>query len=342
MRAVRIHEHGGPEALRLDDVPVPEAAGDGVRIAVKAASVNHLDLFIRRGMPGLKIPLPRRLGSDAAGVVDAVGPDVRERKPGERVLINPGISCGRCEFCAAGEGSLCLTYSLIGEHCDGAQAEYVTVPERNVHPIPEGMSFEEAAAVPLVFLTAWRMLITKARVQPGEDVLILGAGAGVGTAAIQIARTAGARVWAVAGGPGKLGQAKALGAEVLIDHRTDDFEKVVRERTFRRGVDVVIDYVGKETWVKSLRCLRRGGRLATCGATTGFDPQEDLRHIFYRQLTIYGSTMGSPAEFEHVMRGFHTGRFKAVVGRVLPLEQAAEAHRLLEGRGVFGKIVLTV
>ena len=290
----------------------------------------------------MKIPLPRILGSDAAGVVDAVGPQAHACKPGDRVLINPGIACGRCEPCDAGEGSLCATYTLVGEHCDGTQAEFVVVPERNVHPIPEGMSFEDAAAVPLVFLTAWRMLVTKACVQPGEDVLILGAGAGVGTAAIQIARQAGARVWAVAGGPEKLEKAKALGAEVLIDRGTQDFEKVVREKTARRGVDVVIDYIGKDTWVKSLRALRRGGRLATCGATTGFDPVEDLRHIFYRQLTVYGSTMGSAAEFAAMMRGFHAGRFKAVVGRVLRLDEVAEAHRLLEARSVFGKIVLTV
>lgn len=340
MKAIRIHSHGGPEVLQLDDLPAPRPGPGEILLDVRAASVNHLDLFIRRGMPGVKIPLPRIPGADAAGTVAELGAGVQDVQVGDRVLLNPGISCGHCEFCAAGEGSQCLTYTLIGEHCDGAYAQRIAVPARNAYPIPGGLSFEQAAALPLVSLTAWRMLVTRAAVRPGEDVLILGAGAGVGTAAIQIAKLCGARVIATAGSAVKLERARALGADLLIDHSRESFDARVREITKKRGVDVVVDYVGKDTWQKSLRSLRRGGRLVTCGATTGYDPQEDLRHIFYRQISILGSTMGSAREFRDMLRCVEQGKLKPVVDRVLPLERAAEAHRALEAREVFGKVVL--
>ncbi|MBI5365479.1 MAG: zinc-binding dehydrogenase [Planctomycetes bacterium] len=342
MRAVRIHEHGGPEKLVLDEVPAPLARSGEALIRVRAASVNHLDLFVRRGMPGVRVDLPRILGADAAGEIEAVGPDVTSVKPGQRVCVNPGISCGHCEFCHRGEGSLCLTYSLLGEHGNGTYAEYLVVPARNCQEIPDSMDWVQAAAAPLAFLTAWRMLVTRAHVQPGEDVLILGAGAGVGSAAIQIARLCGARVLVTAGTPTKCERARQLGADFVINHCDQDFEAEVRRITAKRGVDVVIDYVGKDTWAKSLRCARRGGRIVTCGATTGFDPVEDLRHIFYRQISILGSTMGSPEEFRAVMSCIFRGRLRPVVYRTFPLEEAAAAHRLLESREPFGKLVLVL
>lgn len=340
MKVIRIHEHGGPEKLVLEDAPRPEPRAGEVLLRVHAASVNHLDIFVRRGMPGVKIALPHIPGADAAGVVEAVAPDVTAVRPGQRVLLNPGVSCGTCEFCAGGEGSLCLTYRLLGETGDGTYAEFVTVPARNCLEFPERMDFVEAAAAPLVFLTAWRMLVTRARVKPGEDVLVLGAGAGVGTAAIQIARLCGARVIATAGGTAKCERARQLGAEFVIDHARTEFDAEVRRITAKRGVDVVVDYVGKETWAKSLRCVRRGGRLVTCGATTGFDPVEDIRHIFFRQISILGSTMGSPEEFRQVMTCLFRGQLRPIVYRTFPLAQAADAHRLLESREPFGKLVL--
>jgi NADPH:quinone reductase-like Zn-dependent oxidoreductase len=231
-------------------------------------------------------------------------------------------------------------YRLFGEHCDGTYAQQVSVPARNCFPIPAGLSFEEAAALPLVALTAWRMLVTRARVQPGEEVLVVGAGAGVGTMAIQIAKLCGARVIATAGSEAKRERARALGADVAIDHAGEAYDRQVREITRKRGVDVVVDYVGKATWQQSLRSLRRGGRLVTCGATTGYDPVEDLRHIFYRQISILGSTMGSAREFRDMLRCVERGRLRPVVDRVLPLERAADGHRALEAREVFGKVVL--
>lgn len=340
MKAIRIHAHGGPEVLRLEDVPDPVAKSGEVVLHVRAASVNHLDMFVRRGMPGVKIPLPRIPGADAAGEVESVGPGVTAFKPGDRVTVNPGISCGTCEFCAGGRGSLCLTYSLLGEHGDGTYAERVAVPVRNVHPIPASMAFEDAAAFPLVGLTAWAMLVTKAAVRPGEDVLVVGAGAGVGVMCIQIAKLCGARVIATAGSDEKLARCKALGADILVNHATTPIDKAVREITGKRGADVVVDYVGKDTWQMSLRSLARGGRLVTCGATTGFDPVEDLRHVFYRQVSILGSTMGSAKEFADMMRCVLAGKLKPVVDGVLPLAEASEAHRRLEERGVVGKLIL--
>jgi len=342
VKAIRIHRHGGPEVLQFEETGDPQPGAGEVLLEVRAAALNHLDLFVRRGMPGVKVPFPRILGADAAGVVAGLGEGAAGVAVGDRVLINPGVSCGECEFCAGGEGSLCLVYRLFGEHCDGTYAQRLAVPARNCFPIPAGLSFEEAAALPLVSLTAWRMLVTRAQVKAGEEVLIVGAGAGVGTAAIQIAKACGARVIATAGSAAKLEKARALGADVGINHATDAFDQAIRELTGKRGVDVVVDYVGKETWQKSLRSLRRGGRLVTCGATTGFDPVEDLRHVFYRQISILGSTMGSGREFRDMLRCVEQGKLRPVVDRVLPLERAAEAHRVLEARESFGKVVLSV
>ena len=341
MKAVVFHTHGGPEVLRYEDVPDPVPERGEVLIEVRATSINHIDIFLRRGMPGVKVPLPRIAGSDAAGVIRELGPDVSGLKIGQRVTINPGISCGRCEFCTAGFASQCVSYSILGEHSNGAYAQQVKVPAHVVLPIPDSLSFEDAAAAPLVFLTAWSMMVSKGNIRPGEDVLILGAGGGVGTAAIQIAKMVGCRVFATASSQEKLDQAARLGADFLINYKTEEFDKKIRDLTNRRGVDIVIDYIGADTWVRSLRSARRGGRVLTCGATTGFAPQTDLRQIFYRQVQVIGSTMGSHREFLDVMKCIFRGQLKPVIDSVLTLKDARKGHELIEQRAVFGKIVLT-
>ena len=341
MKAVVFDRHGGPEVLRSEDVPEPAPARGDVVIEVKAASINHIDIFLRRGMPGIKVPMPKIIGSDAAGVIREIGLEVSGLRIGQRVTINPGISCGHCEFCAAGFGSQCLAYAMVGENTDGAYAQLLKVPSHIVLPIPDSISFEDAAAAPLVFMTAWSMMVNKGNIRPGEDVLILGAGAGVGTAAIQIAKMVGCRVFATASTEEKLQRAKQLGADFLINYKTEEFDKKVRDLTNRRGVDVVVDYIGADTWVRSLRSARRGGRILTCGATTGFAPQTDLRQIFFRQVQVIGSTMGSHREFLDVMKCVFRGQLKPVIDRVLPLEEARKGHELIEARAVFGKIVLT-
>lgn len=332
MKAVRFHEHGGPEVLKYEDAPEPTPKPGEVLLQVKAASLNPLDVWIRKGIPGWKTSMPHIPGADAAGIV--VGTN-------QRVVIDPAVSCRVCHACTGGEQSMCPKYSIFGEHEDGTHAELFAVPADGLLPIPDSMSFETAAAAPLTFLTAWTMLIKRGRLKAGEDVLILGAGGGVGTACVQIARLAGARVIAAVGSDAKAARAKEIGAHLTINYAKDDFSKVVRDMTKKRGVDVVVDHVGKETWARSLASARRGGRILTCGATTGHDPTEDLRQIFYRQLEIIGSTMGSRREFLEVMKLVLAGDLKPVVDRALPLKDAAEAHRLLEGRQVFGKLVLT-
>ena len=341
MKAVVFHQHGGPEVLRYEEVPDPNPGRGEVVIEVRATSINHIDIFLRRGMPGVKVPLPKIAGSDAAGIIREVGPDVSGLSTGQRVTINPGVSCGRCEFCSAGFASQCASYHIIGEHSDGAYAQLVKVPAHVVLPIPDSMSFEEAAAAPLVFLTAWSMMVGKGNIRPGEDILILGAGAGVGTAAIQIAKLAGCRVFVTASTDEKLERARKLGADILINYATVEFDRKIRDLTNRRGVDVVVDYIGADTWVRSLRSARRGGRVLTCGATTGFAPQTDLRQIYFRQVQVIGSTMGSHREFLDVLKCVFRGQLRPVIDRVLPLADASKGHELIEQRAVFGKIVLT-
>jgi NADPH:quinone reductase-like Zn-dependent oxidoreductase len=341
MKAVVFHQHGSPDVLQYEDAADPRPARGEVLIEVKATSINHIDVFLRRGMPGIQVKMPKIVGSDAAGIIREVGPDVTGLAIGQRVTINPGISCGRCEFCAAGFGSQCVAYAMVGENRDGAYAQFVVVPAHIVLTIPDSLSFEEAAAAPLVFLTAWSMMVSKGNIRPGEDVLILGAGAGVGTAAIQIAKMTGCRVFATASSKEKLDRARQLGADFVINYKSDEFDKKIRDLTGKRGVDVVVDYVGADTWVRSLRSARRGGRVLTCGATTGFAPQTDLRQIFFRQVQVIGSTMGSHREFLDVMKCVFQGELKPIIDRVLPLRDAAQGHQLIEDRKVFGKIVLT-
>src|SRR5438876_3813083 len=340
MKAIVFEQHGGPEVLLYKDVPDPQPGRGEVLIEVKATSINHIDIFLRRGLLGVKIGMPKIVGSDAAGIIRELGSDVVGLSVGQRVTINPGVSCGRCEFCTAGFGSQCVSYRMVGENTDGAYAELIAVPAHIVLPIPDSCSFEEAAAAPLVFLTAWSMLVGRGNIRPGEDVLILGAGAGVGTAAIQIAKMTGCRVFAAASTDEKLERARKLGADFLINYKTEEFDKKIRELTSKRGVDVVVDYIGADTWVRSLRSALRGGRVLTCGATTGFAPQTDLRQIFFRQVQVIGSTMGSHRDFLDVMKCVLRGQLRPVIDRVLPLREARRGHELIEARAVFGKIVI--
>jgi NADPH:quinone reductase-like Zn-dependent oxidoreductase len=342
LKAIVIHEHGGLDKLKYEEVDKPKISPEEVLIQVKASSLNHLDIFVRNGIPGIKIPLPHILGSDCSGIVAEVGSEVRRVKVGDRVTVNPGRWCGRCEFCVAGEQSLCPYFQIMGEHVDGAWAEFVKVPEESVHPIPGGLSFEEAAAFPLVFLTAWRMLITRAALKPGETVLIIGIGGGVAMAAMQIAKYAGAKVIVTSGSQEKLQKALSLGADIGINHREQDFAAEIAKLTGKRGVDVVVDSVGADTWQKCILSLAKGGRLVTCGATSGPNPKEDLLRIFWKQLSILGSTMGNQREFNELLRAFDTGRLKPIIDQVYPLAEAAKALQRLEEQAQFGKIVLTV
>jgi NADPH:quinone reductase-like Zn-dependent oxidoreductase len=340
LRAVVIYEHGGPEVLRYEEVPDPKVSDEEVLVRLKASALNHLDIFVRQGLPRLKLTYPHIPGADGAGVVEKVGERVEGVQPGDPVVINPGLNCGRCEYCLRGEDSLCVSYGILGEHVNGTYAELVKIPARNAMPMKPGLSFEEVAAFPLVFMTAWRMLVTRAAVRPGEDVLILGAGGGVAGAAIQIAKVCGARVIATSSTEEKLKRAQELGADVVINYREEPFEKAVWELTGKRGVDVVVDTVGQATWKKSLRALAKDGRLVTCGATTGPLGETDIRLVFWRQLRIIGSTMGTRAELQRALDLLWAGRLKSVVYTVLPLEKAREAHEILERGEHFGKVVL--
>ena len=335
--------YGGPEVLELvPDHPDPVPGPDQVVVRVHAAAINHLDLFVRDGIPTLKLTLPHILGSDGAGHVAEVGSDVTDLEVGDRVVMNPGLSCGRCEFCLKGEDSECVEYKILGEHLPGTYAEKVAVPARNALKIPTDMGFEPAAAAPLAFMTAWRMLVTRAKVRPGEDVLILGAGSGLSTAAIQVAKLAGCTVFVTSSSDEKLRKAQALGADVLVNYHTMPWSKAIWELTGRRGVDVIVDHVGATTFKDSVRTLRKGGRVVVPGATTGSILELDARYLFWRQLSVLGSTMANQREFEEVMKLVFMGRLTPVVDRVFPLDQARAAHEYL-GRGEqFGKVVLAV
>lgn len=338
MKAVRFHEHGGPEVLRYEDTPEPRDRPGRALVRVRACALNHLDIWQRRGIPRVSIPLPHLSGSDVAGeVLDSGGGGIRT---GTRVLIQPGLSCGNCPRCREDRENLCPSYDVLGLQSDGGYAEMISVPIGNLVPIPDHVGFVEAAAFPLTFLTAWHMLVTLARVRPGEVVLVLAGGSGVGQAAIQVARLQGARVLATAG-PSKLEQTRALGAEAVFDHYASDFGREARGLTDGCGVDVVVEHVGKATWDRSVRALANGGRLVTCGATTGADASLDLRHLFARQLSFLGSYMGTKAELREAATHFFAGRLTPVIDVVMPLAEAAAAQMRLEARAQFGKIVLT-
>ncbi len=329
MRAAVIHAHGGIEVLRIEDVPSPTVGPGQILVAVKACGLNYLDVFVRRGMPGLPVTFPRITGGDIAGVVHEVGPGVTAVAAGQRVLLDPAIEL------PDGRGG------ALGEHTNGGLAEYIAVPAEKAIPLPDEVSFEQAAALPIAYGTARRMMVTRGGVTAGEHVLVLGASGGVGTACVQIARMLGCIVYAAASSPDKLTRLKALGADVLLNYAEDpEFHRQARRLTGGKGVDVVVNYTGGDTWVRSLKALRHGGRLLTCGATAGYDPPEDIRYIWTRELTIIGADGWRRDDLLFLVEALRTGQMVAVIDRVLPLEQVAEGHRLLEDREVFGKVII--
>src|SRR6266481_78086 len=342
MKAIVFNAHGGPEVLKFSDVPDAKIRPNEVLVRVKACALNHLDLWVRAGIPGVPIPLPHIPGSDVAGEIAQIGAEVTTARVGQKVVLAPGVTCGKCAACISGRDNYCRQFTNLGYMIDGGCAEFVRAPEVNCLPHPENLTFEEAASIPLVFQTAWHMLIFRAELQPGEDVLVLGAGSGVGSAAIQIAKFFGARVLATAGSDEKLQKAKQLGADHLINHKTQKIRDEVRRITNKRGVDVVFEHVGTATWDDSLASLAAGGRLVTCGATTGYDAKVDLRFLFSRQLSLLGSYMGTKSELHTVMKLVAAGRLKPVVDRIFPLAEAAAAHAYLESAQQFGKVVLKV
>ncbi len=348
MRACVLTATGGTLAdnLKITDVldaPVPQAGE--VRVTVRAAALNHLDLFVASGMPSSALRFPHIMGADGAGVVESLGSGVTAVRPGDRVLLNPGISDYSCEFCRAGEHSLCLTYRLLGEQLPGTMAELVTVPAHNVARVPSlepDLTWAEAAAFSLVTLTAWRMVVTRAHVKAGETVLVWGIGGGVSLTALRIAKLLGARVIATSSNDAKLAEAARLGADVTLNHRTQKVSQEVRALTDKRGVEVVVENVGEATWEESLRCLKRGGRLVTCGATSGPQARIDLRRLFWHHWTIMGSTMGNAREYAEIVRRLGEGQLRPIVDRVYPLADARKAYDRLEKGEQLGKVVVEI
>ncbi|MFT6833606.1 MAG: NADPH:quinone reductase-like Zn-dependent oxidoreductase [Planctomycetota bacterium] len=342
MRAVHLVEHGGPEALRMVELPVPEPAEGEVRVKVAAISLNHLDVWVRRGLPGVEIPMPHVPGCDGTGVIDALGPGVGAGVAiGMPVLIEPGYTLVDGPEVLAGMDHLAPDYGIRGEHSSGLAAEYVCVQARYVTPLPAGLDLIQTAAVPLVFVTAWGMLHHRAKIQSGETVLVLGAASGVGSAAIQIAKAHGCRVIATAGSEGKRALGRDLGADAVLNHRDEGWPKEVKALTEGRGADVVFEHIGPATWDGAMRSLARCGRLVTCGGTTGPKVSITLPHLFMKNQSVLGSTMGPRSAFREILDGVASGLFRPVVHSVLPIEEIAEAHRMLEGREVVGKLVLT-
>lgn len=342
MRAAFIAEHGGPSVLEVGERPDPEPGPGEVRVRVVAAALNHLDLFTREGIPGVEIEMPHVLGADGAGVVDRVGEGVESLAPGDEVWIQPGLFCGRCEFCIAGEESLCVSYRLLGEHVDGTFAELVVVPEENASVKAANLSWKAAAAFPLVYQTAWRMVVTKGRIGPGHTVLIHGIGGGVAMAALQIAVHAGAEVTVTSSSASKLDRAVELGAAETILYTEEDVAERVREITAKRGVDLVVDDVGEATWETSIEAVRRGGTIVTCGATTGYVAPTPIHRVFWKQIAIRGSTMARRSEVAAVARLVESGAIDPVIDRTFPLAEARAAFARMEAAEQCGKIVLEV
>ena len=342
MKAVRFHKYGGPEVLAYEDAPDPVRRPDEVLIRVKACALNHLDIWERIGPPRVKVSLPHISGSDIAGVVEEVPAGEKELQRGAAVIVNPGVGCGRCERCLSGRDNQCRYYGMIGSEYDGGYAELVSVPRKNVLEKPERMDFAQAASVPVVFLTAYNMLVEKAGLRAGETVLVLGAGSGVGVAAIQMAKACGANVLATAGSDSKLRKAVELGADSVVNHKTQDIVQEAKKYTEGRGVDVVVEHVGQATWSSSVRSVAKGGRIVTCGATTGFEVETDLRYIYSKEITVLGSFMGGAGELHRVLELFKQRRLRPVVDREFPLDAAKDAQIRMENGEHFGKIVLTV
>ncbi|MHA2277855.1 MAG: zinc-binding dehydrogenase [Candidatus Kariarchaeaceae archaeon] len=344
MRAAVFYEHGGPENLKyVEDFPEPSINPDEVLIKVNSCALNHLDLFVRAGLPGLNLPLPHVLGSDVSGTIEKVGENVSSVSVGNRVVVNPGIWDGTCEFCLKGEHSLCKKFHILGEHIPGGYAEFIKINACNCLILPENFPFNKAAAGSLVFLTAWRMLKTQAKLKVGEDILILGAGGGVSTAAIQIAKYLGANVIATTSSEFKMNEATKLGADKVFNYKSDsEWPKSVYKYTEKKGVDVVLDSVGSATWKYSLRSLKNGGRLVTCGATTGPAGETDIRLVFWRQIHIIGSTMATHEEFKEVMNLIFEGKLNPIISKEFPLSEASKAHEYLANMEQFGKVVLKI
>jgi NADPH:quinone reductase-like Zn-dependent oxidoreductase len=344
VRALTISNNGGLDEIEYrTDLPVPSLRGpDDVRIRVTAAALNHLDLFVVAGLPGVKIAAPFILGSDACGIVESIGDGVKNVAVGDYVILNPGMSDGTCEYCLDGEQPLCPRYQILGEHVPGTMAEYVVLPGKNAHVIPTSIAPEVAAAFPLATLTAWRMIVSRARVKAGDDVLIWGIGGGVALASLQICKNIGARVWAVSSSDDKLARAAAMGADELLNRNAVDVARVIRERTGKRGVDVVIDSVGEATWTQSLMALGRRGRLVTCGGTSGPMVQTDIRRMFWNQWSLLGSTMGNDAEFEAITRELRGGRLLPPVDSVFAIADGRQAFERLERGEQFGKVVVRI
>ena len=341
MKAVQIHEHGGADKLRYEEAEDPALRSPrDVIVRLRAASLNHIDLWNRKGLTGMQVEFPHILGADGAGVVEEAGSEVTHCKKGDAVCLYPPVGCGGCEFCRTSRDYMCVRLRVLGEGMKGSYAEYVAIPGANCFPIPEGYGFEEAAAFPLVFITVWRMLVTNARLVPGEKVLILGIGGGVAMAALQIAKAMNTWVAVTSSSDEKLESAQRMGADHGLNYRKCDFTREIRNVTGKRGVDVVVDCVGGDSWAKSLAALVKGGRLVTCGATTGATPPTDIRRIFWNHLSIFGSTLGSREEFEQVLRFVEASGVRPVIDRTFPLAEAAAAQTRLETGQQFGKIVL--
>jgi NADPH:quinone reductase-like Zn-dependent oxidoreductase len=338
MKAVCFHEFGGPEVLKFEDAPEPQLRKDQVLVRVKACALNHLDLFIRKGLPGVK--LPHINGSDVAGEIAEVGEYIIDLKPGQRVLLAPMTFCGVCPACTAGRQNFCSQFSVLGYFNNGGNAEYIAVPRVNVLPIPDQMTYDQAAAVPLVFVTAWHMLVSRSHIKPGDFVLVLGGGSGVGSAAIQICKLFNARVIATGGDEAKLEKSRELGADYVIDHYRQKIAEEVKKITQKAMCDIVFEHVGQATWTESMKSLKPGGSLVTCGATTGPEANFDIRFLFARQLSFLGSFMGDMGDFHEVMKHIFSGKLKGVVDTSFPLREARAAHDRLEKSEQFGKVIL--
>jgi len=340
VKTIAFDRHGGPEVLEPRDLPEPVPAPGEALVRVRACGINHLDLWVRAGLPGVVSEMPHVLGCDVVGEIAALGEGVQGLVIGAKTLVHPTLSCGTCEACVAGQDNLCRQYDVLGRRRNGGYAEFVTVPARNCLPYPERLPWEQAAAAPLVFLTAWHMLSGRARLRAGEDVLVIGAGSGVGSAAIQVARLIGARVIATASGPEKLARARELGADETIDHATEDIAARARELTKRKGVEVVFEHVGGRVFEAGVAALAKNGRLVTCGATLGAKVTLDLNQLFGRHLSLLGSWMGTRDEMLAVLAMLSGGQLKPVVDSVMPLAEARAAHERIESRAHFGKVVL--
>jgi NADPH:quinone reductase-like Zn-dependent oxidoreductase len=338
MKAIRFHQFGGPEVLQYEDVPDPQLRKDQVLVRVKACALNHLDLWVRKGLPGVK--LPHINGSDVSGDVAEVGEYITGLAKGQRVLLAPMVYCGHCEFCVRGKQNMCRQFTVLGNGVDGGNCEYIAAHQQNIIPIPSELTYDEAASVPLVFLTAWHMLVSLCGVKPGDIILVLGGGSGVGSAAIQIGKLMGAKVIATAGDESKLDQSRELGADYTINHYQQKISEEVKKITAKAGVDIVFEHVGQATFEESVKSLKPGGKLVTCGATTGFEAKLDLRALFAKQLQFLGSYMGTMGELHAVLKHVFSGKLKPVVDKTFPLREARAAHERLEKGQQFGKVVL--